>query len=167
MAATPANVTVQLSPASILANGSSTSAVTGTVTDAGGAGMSGETVWLSAPSDSGIKFSPNPATTGPSGGYTSTLTSSLTAGGVVVLAADGLAAVHPALLTLLAASTTSLIEVTGSSPPVTNQGVTLVAAVTSMSGNVAPSGTVTFENGGAPIGGCEAVPVPTEPSAIR
>lgn len=45
--------------------------------------------------------------------------------------------------------------------PVTGQAVTLVATVTATSGSTPPGGTVTFEDGGAPIGGCENVPVAT------
>jgi hypothetical protein len=37
---------------------------------------------------------------------------------------------------------------------VTNQGVTLIATVTSSSSSVRPSGTITFENHGSPIRGC-------------
>jgi hypothetical protein len=36
----------------------------------------------------------------------------------------------------------------------TNQGVTLIATVTSSSSSFRPSGTITFENHGSPIGGC-------------
>jgi hypothetical protein len=46
-----------LSPASILADGISTAAVTGTVTDSNGVGIGGERIMLSAPSDAGLKFS--------------------------------------------------------------------------------------------------------------
>jgi hypothetical protein len=48
---------------------------------------------------------------------------------------------------------------------VTNQGVTLIATVTSSSISAKPSGTFTFENHGSPIGGCsnQAVP-PTDQS---
>ena len=95
MAAAPASVTVHLSPASIIADGISTAAVTGTVTDSSGVGIGGEKVMLSAPSDAGIKFSPNPVTTAVDGSYASTLTSSLTPGQIVVLAVDGLATVRP------------------------------------------------------------------------
>jgi len=50
-------------------------------------------------------------------------------------------------------STTSLSALQSSA--VTDQIVTLVATVTSSSSAMAPSGTLTFENRGAPISGCE------------
>lgn len=43
---------------------------------------------------------------------------------------------------------------TSPSASVTNQRVTLIAAVTSSASNAPPSGVLTFEDGGAPIGGC-------------
>ena len=78
---------------------------------------------------------------------------------------DGLSAASSAAATPLAASTTSLNEVTSTTPPVTNQGVTLVATVTSTLDIVAPSGTIAFDNGGVPIGGCGSVPTPTQTSS--
>jgi hypothetical protein len=162
MAAAPASVTVHLSPASILADGISTAAVTGTVTDSSGVGIGGEKVMLSAPSDAGIKFAPNPATTGADGSYTSTLTSSLTPGQVVVLAVDGLAVVHPDRLTQFAASATSLKVLTSEDPSVTNDKVTLISTVTSLAGGLPPAGTVSFENGGVSIAGCSTVQIPVQ-----
>jgi len=55
------------------------------------------------------------------------------------------------------ASTTSLISLQSSA--VTDQTVTLIATVTSSSAAARPSGTVNFENGGKPIGGCQNEPV--------
>jgi Bacterial Ig-like domain (group 3) len=54
-------------------------------------------------------------------------------------------------------STTALVA----SPPaaVTNQNVTLIATVTSSVSAAPPSGTITFEDGGRPIGGCADVPI--------
>ncbi|MGP0038567.1 MAG: Ig-like domain repeat protein [Solirubrobacteraceae bacterium] len=49
--------------------------------------------------------------------------------------------------------TTSNLLVTSASP-VTNQSVTLIASVTAGASSTAPWGNVTFENGGAAIGGC-------------
>ena len=164
----PAKVTVALSPASILADGSSESTVTATVTDAGGTRVPGETVTVFA-SDKGIAFSPNPARDNGDGTYTSTLTSSVVAGRPAVLALDGSLVSPPAFLTQMAVSTTSLAvatdgPVTSTNLPVTNQVVTLVATVASSPSNVSPSGSVAFENGGNPIAGCAAVPTPTPPS---
>ena len=49
-------------------------------------------------------------------------------------------------------TTTDLLVTPGS--PVTNQSVTLIATVSAGTSSTALWGTVTFENGGAPIGGC-------------
>lgn len=158
-----ANLTVQLSPASIVADGVSHATVTGTVPD----GLPGEMVFLSAPADSGIKFSPSPAITANNGTYASTLTSSNIPEQVAVVAVDG-TSVSAATLTQLAPSTTSLTTgsnapLTGTNTLVTNQGVTLIGTVTSVAGIVVPpSGTVTFQDGGAPINGCAAVPIPSQ-----
>ena len=54
-------------------------------------------------------------------------------------------------------TTTSLTSVQSSA--VSDQLVTLIATVTSSSPATAPSGTLTFQNSGAPIGGCQAEPV--------
>lgn len=50
------------------------------------------------------------------------------------------------------ATTTTLAS--SSSAPVTNGAVTLIATVTAGGGTSAPSGTITFEDGGQPIPGC-------------
>jgi hypothetical protein len=169
LAAGPAaKVTVALSPASILADGSSESTVTATVTDASGTRVPGDTVMVFA-SDKGIAFSPNPARDNGDGTYTSTLTSSVVAGRPAVLALDGSLVSPPAFLTQMAVSTTSLAvatdgPVTITNLPVTNQVVTLVATVASSPSNVSPSGSVAFENGGNPIAGCAALPTPTPPN---
>ena len=44
-------------------------------------------------------------------------------------------------------------------PTITNQTETMVATVTSGDGSVRPSGTLAFLDGGAPIGGCDPLPV--------
>jgi hypothetical protein len=54
------------------------------------------------------------------------------------------------------ATTTGLLATP--SAPVTNQSVTLVATVTTGASSTARWGTITFENGGAAIGGCANVP---------
>ncbi len=165
-AAGPAvSLTIQLSPASILADGSSTSTVTVTVLDANGAGVAGQNIKLVS-ADNGITFS-RPQDNG-EGTYTSTLISSATAETSRVFAEDISAPASPfdtALLTETADSTTSLAvvsngPVTSTNLPVTDQNVTLFATVTVSPGNVSPSGTVAFENGGNPIPGCAAVPTP-------
>ena len=170
-AAGAASVTVVLSPASILANGSSTAAVTGVVTDSSGNPLRGETVYLSVPADRGIAFSPSAPVTVQNGTYSSTLTGSNIPEQVTVVAVDGNAVVHPATLTQLAPSTTSLAAAGGGQPAsanslVTNQGVTLVSTVTTVAPTVVPpSGTVEFQNGGTPVSGCGAVQIPAQSSA--
>lgn len=163
----PATIAVELSPATILADGHSTSTVTVTITDASGAPVAGETVQVFA-SDKGVSFSPDPALDNGNGTYTSTLTSSLVAGMPAILALDGPLVSSPTFLTQTAASTTSLAvvadgPVTTANLPVSNQAVTLVATVAPTPSNLPPSGTVAFENGGNPIAGCASVPTPALP----
>lgn len=169
-AAPAASVTVELSPSSIVADGSATASVTGVVTDSNGKPIGGEKVLLSVPADKGITFSPSPTVvTAPNGTYSSTLTGSSTPEQVTVTAVDGAAVVHPAVLTQLAASTTSLVAaddgpLTSTNPLVTNQAVTLVSTVTTTAA-APPAGTVEFENGGTPISGCGAVQIPAGSAA--
>jgi hypothetical protein len=54
-------------------------------------------------------------------------------------------------------STTDLLALPSS--PVTNQALSLIATVTSSFASISPAGTVSFYNGGAPIGGCASLPV--------
>jgi hypothetical protein len=51
-------------------------------------------------------------------------------------------------------------------PSVTNQTVTLMGTVTAGPGSVRPSGTISFLNGGRPIGGCNGVPVSPTGQAV-
>src|ERR1700761_8238908 len=83
-AATAEKVTVKLSSASVVADGSSTLTVTAVVTVAG-VRVIGHAVQFSA-SDPGIQFSAT--TEKPNGAYTAILTSSTTAGTVIVSAVD-------------------------------------------------------------------------------
>jgi large repetitive protein len=160
----PASVTVHLSPASIPADGISTSTVTVTVTDASGAGVLNQVVTLvTSPPNLGITFSA-PHGNG-DGTYTSTLTSSSVPAKATIVAADGLLT-GAAYLTQTAPTATSLTAVTGGTPPVTNQSVTLLATITSAASSVTPSGVVAFENGGTPISGCGAVPTPAQSSPV-
>ena len=57
-----------------------------------------------------------------------------------------------------ATSATSVVAFS-SNPPKTNQTVTLIATISSSSGNASPSGSVTFFNGSGAIGGCTGKPV--------
>jgi hypothetical protein len=56
-----------------------------------------------------------------------------------------------------ATSTTGLVVFPSS--PVTDEGVTLIATITSGAGAAAPSGTLIFTNGAAPISSCSNDPV--------
>jgi Bacterial Ig-like domain (group 3) len=64
---------------------------------------------------------------------------------------------------IMATSTTGLVV---PSDPVTNQNVTLVATITSSSGNASPSGSVTFKKGGGAIGGCANEPVKSSSQSV-
>lgn len=159
-AGAPANVYVALSPSTITADGISTAGVTATVLDAAGNPVAGRSVVMFAPFDPGINF--GPVHDHGNGTYTATLTASRLAETTPIFAAAASAPVHPATLTQLAASTTSLTVSTN--PSVTNQGVTLFSTITTIAGTVVPpGGTVDFESGGAPIGGCTNVALPAQP----
>jgi hypothetical protein len=146
------NIALQLAPKKIVANGTSTSTATATVTDAQNNGVPGEAVTFRAPGD---------AVSGTAdhgdGTYTATITSTK-AGKSEITASDGALTSAPQTLTRISApattanTTTSLVVV--ASHPVANQNVTLIATVTSSQSNVAPSGAITFENGGQAISGC-------------
>jgi hypothetical protein len=83
-------------------------------------------------------------------------TSVSTAATAIVGASDIPPASQPTTITLLATP----------SAPVTNQSVTVIATVTAGTSSTALWGTVTFENGGAAIGGCASMPaVPSGRSA--
>ncbi len=157
---TPTAVSVTLSPGSIIANGSSTSTVTATVTDAQGHPLSGQTVGFSS-TDQGETI--GPVTSHGDGTYTATITSSTTAGFATITATDTSVMPHVSGQASLAqaanGSTTTLMALPNA--PVTNQSVTLIATVTSRSSAATPSGTITFEAGGAGISGCALVPITT------
>jgi Bacterial Ig-like domain (group 3) len=51
-------------------------------------------------------------------------------------------------------------------PSITNQTVTLVGTVTAGPGSVGPSGTISFLDGGTPIGGCNGIPVSPTGQAV-
>jgi Bacterial Ig-like domain (group 3) len=54
----------------------------------------------------------------------------------------------------VAATSGTSVVAYSANPPKTNQTVTLIATISSSSGNASPSGSVTFFNGSAAIGGC-------------
>ncbi len=158
------NVSVGLSPASIVANGSSTSTATATVTNANGAPVSNDTIVFST-NDKGNVVS---ATTNRGNGiYTATIRSSGTAQSVTITAKDQSANIKgTATLTQTArppapgtSTTTKLSSVP--TDPVTNQQVTLIATVASSTGG-APTGTISFKNRATAISGCANEPVTTQ-----
>ena len=147
-----ASVSVQPpSPASIFANGGSTSTVTATVTDQFGNPRPNDTVTFSPSARFG------PVTSNGNGTYSATYTSTTTPGQVTITVTDGSASGVTTLNQAAFASTTTLSSAPAS--PVTNQAVTLIATVTSSGGGPIPTGTVSFQNGGAPIAGCANQPV--------
>ncbi len=153
-------VTVSLSPASIAADGASQTTATVTVSPP----LPGQPIELYAPFDPRISF--GPVHDDGDGTYTATLTGSRSAEVTQIFAADelGIGELFPATLTQVGASATSVIAVadrpvTNSNPPVTNEGVLLIATVTSLADNSVPStGTVSFDNGQTPIAGCQSLP---------
>jgi adhesin/invasin len=163
--ATPAaTVSVRLSPSSIVANGTSTSIATATVNNAGGHPVGGETIVFSA-SDDAIHF--GSVTDHDDGTYTASVTSSTVDEEVEITATDTSASPNisgsATLTQRLAQSTTSLLV----SPPdalVTNEEATLIATITSSLASAPPVGTITFEDGGNPIGGCGGSVAPSAQS---
>jgi Bacterial Ig-like domain (group 3) len=74
---------------------------------------------------------------------------------VVETASNSGGAAHAASARTGTVTATSAISLAASSSgPLTNQTVTLVATISSSSGNVDPAGSLTFFNGGNAIGGC-------------
>jgi len=75
---------------------------------------------------------------------------------VVETAANGggAGAAVASLRSAVVIASSSITLAVAPSSAITNQTVTLAATVTSGSGNADPAGSVTFSNGGVPIGGC-------------
>jgi hypothetical protein len=158
-----AAVTVAVTPAVILANGTSTATATATVKDAQGHLLTGQAV--SFKSTDPVQFFGQVSDNG-NGTYSVQVRSSTTVGSATITATDS--SVSPAVAgqgTLVQAagpSTTSLVA--SSSSLVTNQTVTLFATVDPGPGS--PAGAITFANGGAPIANCVAIPItPANPGA--
>jgi hypothetical protein len=156
-------ITLAVQPGSIVADGSSKSTATATVTDAVGAGVSGEKIGFSS-SDPGETI--GPVTDNGSGTYTATITSSTTIGFATITATD--TSVTPNLSARAAVTETAIptgtsLAVSGDTL-VTNQSVTLAAAATSGTGS--PPGTITFQNHGARIRGCPTQRVAPPSSVI-
>jgi hypothetical protein len=78
---------------------------------------------------------------------------------------SGVADSAPTAVITLNPSTTTLLTVPGA--PVTNQTVTLIATVTSSFALAPPAGSVSFDDAGAPIGGCSAAPVSTLSQSVQ
>ena len=148
-----ANVTLNLVPASIHADGTSTSTATANVTDAHDNPVPGESVSFSS-SDAGDQFSVTPAITDASGNATTTITSSTTVGAPTITATDGTLSdqktltqtVGPASSISLQLSPTSIIaDGTHTS--------TATATVQDAQGHPLPNETVGFSsNGGNAVG---------------
>jgi len=144
-------MTLALSPASIVANGNSYTTATATLTDAHGNPVTGATVVFSS-SDPGQKVVS--VANGGNGSYSALIQGSTTPGQSTITVGDTAAKLSAvaALTQTLSGSNLSLAAFP--SAVVTNENVTLLAAVTSSPGF--PYGTITFANGGAPIAGCVA-----------
>jgi hypothetical protein len=129
------------------------------VTDANGNGVPNQPVGFSS-TDVNQFF--GPITPNPDGTYTVTVKSSTNLGPATIKAIDGALSGQATLTQIASPSTTSLVV--SPSPAVSNQPVTLVAAISGASGS--PHGTVTFTNSGTPIPGCTDESVtPSSPTA--
>lgn len=166
----PARIILTLSPASIVADGSSKTVLAALVTDAGGNPVAASVAVAavdSAGNDLSVTDPQNPST----GTYTWTLTSTSAVGAVSVFA--GITSPLVSASTVLdqtATSSTFLAAITDGpvSPtnlPVTNQTITLLATVTADPPSVSPGGTVTFADHGSPLRGCGSVSTPPSSSA--
>ena len=149
-------ISVSLSPSSIPANGASTTTATATVTDSNGLPVGADSV-VFASNDPNEKV--GVTTNSGNGTYTVQITSSTTVGLITITATDG---DLTAEATLVQGSNTLLVA--SQSAFVTNERVALFAAVSSATGS--PSGTITFNEGGAPIAGCVGESItPSNPAA--
>ncbi|HEV3390592.1 MAG TPA: Ig-like domain repeat protein, partial [Solirubrobacteraceae bacterium] len=104
---------------------------------------------VALPGQTGTTYALTPGDVGHTIGVVETASND---GGAGLPAASG----HTTAVT--ATSFTSVVAFS-SNAPTTNQTVTLVATISSSSGNASPSGSVTFFNGSGAIGGCTGKPV--------
>jgi adhesin/invasin len=149
-----------LSPNSIVANGNSYTTATATVADAHGNPVTADKVAFSS-SDPG-QVVENVTNSG-NGTYSALIKSSTTPGSSTITATDSSAKLSAVASLTETLSGSNLSLAAFPSAVVTNQSVTLLAAVTSSPG---PSGTVTFADGGHPIAGCAGEPIsPSTPAA--
>jgi adhesin/invasin len=141
MAGPATTVTVQLAPASIVADGSSTTDATATVTDAMGLPVSGDIVNFTDPSGNTVS-----GVDQGNGVYTATLTSSTTAGTVTITASDTTAGVSgtATLIQTPGPATNVSVQLTPSSSIVANgtATTTAIATVTDFFNNPVPGETV-------------------------
>jgi Bacterial Ig-like domain (group 3)/Invasin, domain 3 len=154
-------ISLALSPTSIVANGNSYTTATATVSDAHGNPVTGDGVAFSS-SDPGQVV--EDVTNSGSGTYNALIRSSTTPGQIAITATDTSANLRAVASLTQTLSGSNLSLDAFPSAAVTNETVTLLAAVTSSPGF--PSGTVTFAKAGRPIAGCVAEPItPSTPAA--
>ena len=146
-------LTLVLDPAVILADGKSTTTATATVKDALGHPVPGNDKVTFASTDPHDKI--GLVTAHGDGTYTATITGSTTSGSPTITATDHTTALSPATVIFVHTanrSTTALTALPGS--VVTNQAVTLIATVTSITNATSPSGSVVFYLGKTPVASC-------------
>jgi hypothetical protein len=141
-------MSVTVNPAKIPADGSSSSTATATVTDANGNRVSGETVNFSSSDQNQTVAAMTPAGDGT---YQAKITASTSPGQATITATDTSASLSAGtVMTQTGTGTVTLVA--SPSPVVSNQPITLFAAVNSHGGSVA--GAVTFYAAGHAISGC-------------
>ncbi|MGH2870648.1 MAG: Ig-like domain repeat protein, partial [Solirubrobacteraceae bacterium] len=146
------HMTVTVSPSTMPADGTSATTATATLSDANGNPVSGDPVTFSS-SDQNQMVGP---TTPGNGTYTARVTASTSPGQETITASDSSAALSAG--TVMTQSATGEVTLLASpSPAVTNQPITLFAAVNPKGGSLA--GTVTFYATGHAISGCSGKPV--------
>lgn len=154
------HIALTLQPTSIIANGTSVTTATATVTNGGGKPVPKDSVEFSS-SDPGQAILD--VTNKGNGTYTALIRSSTTPGTVTIFATDTTAKISTQRQLVQTAAGSGLSLVAVPSTAVTNQTVTMVATVTARQ-----AGAITFTNGhGAPVAGCVSRPVtPANPSAV-
>jgi hypothetical protein len=156
------HIALALQPTSIVANGSSSTTATATVTDADGNPVPGDRVDFSS-SDPGQTITQ--VTNQQDGTYSARVRSSTTPGTATITATDATADIS-ARRALTETARVSLSLVPFPTAAVTNQTVNLIATVASSRGSW--SGTITFTIGqAASVPGCVSQPVtPAKPVAV-
>ncbi len=142
-----ANVTVSLASNSLLADGTSTTTATATVTDAYGNPISGETVIFASNPPGGPQITQPTGGTNSSGQATATITSSTTAGTYAITASDGTVTSPPVTLTQRAGPAVANVTVSLASNSLLADGTsttTATATVTDAYGNPISGETVIF-----------------------